>query len=371
MGLYKRGPVWWMRFTYNGTLRRKSTETVDRKLAERIYHSVLGKIAEGKWFDRLPGDDTTFREMMDRYLTEHTDRNKALSSQRRDRGMRDRLSEFFGDMRLTAIRPRLIADYKSKRRLDGVSPKTINNELTLMSHAFNLCVKEWEWVRDNPMKRVSRVKVRKHLERWLTLEEEERLLAASPPWLQQLIVFAVSTGLRHREVLHLQWPEVDLLRKTITILEQKNKSIDTLPLNARALDVLKERAKVRHLTSKYVFFTATGNAILINNVLRGLYTAIEKANMRHLRFHDLRHTFATRLVQAGVDLYTVQKLGRWKTLSMLMRYAHHHSESLGAGAEVLDRVTRRENTMAAQVGTVELTAVCYVLDSAKSFSRSG
>ena len=357
MGLYKRGPVWWMRFTYNGTLTRKSTETVDRKLAERIYHSVLGKIAEGKWFDCLPGDDTTFRDMMERYLTEHTDRNKALSSQRRDRGMRDRLSEFFGDMMLTAIRPRLIADYKSKRRVDGVSPKTINNELTLMSHAFTLCVKEWEWVRDNPVQRVSREKVRNHMARWLTLEEEEALLAASPPWLQQLIVFAVSTGLRHREVLHLQWPEVDFSRRTITILEQKNKSIDTLPLNARALDVLKERAKVRHLTSKYVFFTATGNAILINNVLRGLYAAIEKANIGHLRFHDLRHTFATRLVQAGVDLYTVQKLGRWKTISMVMRYAHHHSESLRAGAEVLDRVTRRESTTVAQSQTGELTAV--------------
>jgi integrase len=155
-------------------------------------------------------------------------------------------------------------------------------------------VKEWEWVRDNPVKRVSREKVRNYMERWLTLEEEEWVLGASPPWLQQLIVFAVSTRLRHREVLHLQWPEVELLRKTITILEQKNKSIDTLPLNARALDVLKERAKVRHLTSKYVFFTATGNTILINDVLRGLYTAIEKANIGHLRCHDLRHTFATR-----------------------------------------------------------------------------
>jgi integrase len=122
--------------------------------------------------------------------------------------------------------------------------------------------------------------------------------------------------------------------------------------------VLKARAKVRHLTSKYVFFTSTGNAILINNVLRGLYVAIEKADIGHLRFHDLRHTFATRLVQAGVDLYTEQKLGRWKTLSMVMRYAHHHSESLRAGTEVLDRVTRRENTTAAQLHTGELAAVC-------------
>ena len=86
MGLYKRGPVWWMRFTYNGTLTRKSTETVDRKLAERIYHSVLGKIAEGKWFDRLPGEDTTFRDMVERSLTEHTDTDRARRSQLRDRG---------------------------------------------------------------------------------------------------------------------------------------------------------------------------------------------------------------------------------------------------------------------------------------------
>lgn len=55
-------------------------------------------------------------------------------------------------------------------------------------------------------------------------------------------------------------------------------------------------------------------------------------------FHDLRHTFATRLVQAGVDIYTIQKLGRWKTISMVMRYAHHHPESLRAGVEILDRV---------------------------------
>jgi site-specific recombinase XerD len=60
-----------------------------------------------------------------------------------------------------------------------------------------------------------------------------------------------------------------------------------------------------------------------------------------LRFHDLRHTFATRLVQNGADLYTVQKLGRWKTLSMVTRYAHHHPESLRAGIAILDQARAR------------------------------
>jgi integrase len=68
---------------------------------------------------------------------------------------------------------------------------------------------------------------------------------------------------------------------------------------------------------------------------RGL---LKKADVKRFRFHDLRHTFATRLVQAGADIYTVQKLGRWKTISMVMRYAHHHPESLCAGIEILDRV---------------------------------
>lgn len=358
MGLYKRGQVWWMRFNHNGTLMRKSTDTQDRKLAERIYHSVLGKIAEGKWFDRLPGEDRTFRELMERYVREYTDRNKAVTSHRRDRGMAERLNEVFGDKKVTAITPRHIVEYKSLRRGDNVSPKTINNELTLMSHAYTIAIREWEWMRDNPVKRVCKEKVRNTIERWLTLEEEAQLLTASPLWLQQLIVFAVSTGLRHSEVLHLQWSQVDFARRAVTILEQKNGSIDTLPLNARALGVLKDRAQVRHPTSAYVFFTESGRPILVNNVLRGLYAATKKAEIAHLRFHDLRHTFATRLVQAGVDIYTVQKLGRWKTLSMVLRYAHHYTESLRAGAEVLDRVTKRDSTVAAQSNQGELVALC-------------
>jgi integrase len=61
-----------------------------------------------------------------------------------------------------------------------------------------------------------------------------------------------------------------------------------------------------------------------------------KAEIQNFRFHDLRHTFATRLVQSGVDLYTVQKLGRWKDAAMVMRYAHHNPESLRRGIQVMD-----------------------------------
>jgi len=348
MGLYKRGSVWWMSFSYQGRQIRRSTETTDKKLAQRILDKVKGEIAEGKWFEKLPGEDRTFKEMMDKYMAEHSARNKAPKSHDRDKELAAHLNSFFGDYTLTEITPKNIYEYKVKRRDEGASPRTVNYELALMSHAFNLAIKEWEWISDNPVKKVSREKVNNLRERWLTFAEEERLLINSPKWLKELIIFSVETGLRQSEVLNLQWPQVDLFRKTITILEQKNMAKDVLPLNERALEVLKERAKMRHPNKNYVFYNKNGDPFKVSNLHRAFYSAVKRAGLNNLRWHDLRHTFATRLVQAGIDLYTVQKLGRWKEAKMIQRYAHHYPESLRRGVEILDMARKKFITILSQ-----------------------
>ena len=166
--------------------------------------------------------------------------------------------------------------------------------------------------------------------------------------MREIIVFAINTGLRQGEILNLKWPQVDLFRKTVTLLEQKNKCKDTLPVNETALRVLKARTKVRPIRTSHVFYNGAGNPIDARNLLRTFYAAVEKAEVEKVRFHDLRHTFATRLVQAGVDLYAVQKLGRWKTISMITRYAHHYPESLRPGVLVLDQVNEKFSTILAQ-----------------------
>ncbi len=349
MGLFKRGQTWWMRFTFKGRQIRKSTETGDKKLAERIYHKILGEIAEGKWFERLPGEEKTFREMMEKYLKEYSARNKTPKSHDRDRQLANHLNRFFGDSILTEITPRSISEYKVKRRDEGASPRTINYELALMSHAFNLAIKEWEWLKDNPIRKVSREKVNNIIERWMTYEEEQKLLNASIEWVQPILILGIETGLRQDELLNLRWSNVDLFRKTLTILEQKNKGKDILPLSEKAMEVLKARAKVRSINNDLVFFNRNGNRIDARNLLRAFYSATKKAKIENLRWHDAtRHTFATRLVQAGVDLYTVQKLGRWKTTQMVMRYAHHYPESLRIGVEILDKVRKEFSTNLAQ-----------------------
>lgn len=337
MGLYKRGQTWWINFSYKGKQVRHSTETDDKKLAEKIHHKVMTEVIEGKYFDRQPRENIIFEELMQRYMREHSSKNKTPKSHVRDKSLSKHLLDRFKGFLLTDITPRAISEYKFNRLEEGAAPKTVLNELILLGHAFTLATGEWELVNENPVKKVRKPTINNAVDRWLTLEEEAKLLAVSPQWLQEIILFAVNTGLRQSEILDLQWSHVDLFRRTLYISEQKNKEKDTLPLNERALDVLKQRTRVRQLANNYVFVNTEGNRINTRNLLRAFYSSCDKAEIQNLRFHDLRHTFATRLVQAGVDLYTVQKLGRWKTITMLQRYAHHCPESLRPGVEVLDK----------------------------------
>jgi integrase len=334
MGLYKRGQVWWMDFIYKGKRFRRSTETTDRRMARRIFDKVKGEVAEGKWFERLPGEDKLFTDLMDKYLAEHA---SLTASARSFRGYAKRLSSFFGNHTILEITPSLINEYKIQRRNDGVKPATTNRELATMKKAFNLALKEWQWVKDNPVSKVSMEKEDNKRDRWLMRDEEGRLLGACEFWLMELVVFALNTGMRLSEILGLTWKGVDLFRKTLTVFKSKNGEKRTIPMNATVFEMLKDKAKVRSIRTDLVFPSQAFTIIDKCNVGKAFRLAREKAKVEDFRFHDLRHTFATRLVQAGKDLYQVQCLLGHKSPSMTQRYAHHYPESLRDAVEVLDR----------------------------------
>lgn len=348
MGLFRRDQVWWMRFTYKGKQVRRSTEVTDKKLAAKIYAKLMTQIAEGKWFDRPIGEDKLFEEMIEKYLSEYSI-SKTLLGRHRDKSLARRLTSFFGGLKLKEISSSLVVDYKSKRRKEGAAPATIEREICLIKRAFNLALKEWEWIRDNPVSRVSKERFNNQIDRWLTLEEEEKLLNACQVWVRQIALFALNTGMRQGEILNLRWPYVDLLRKALTVMESKNGEKRSIPLNQKAHEILVSQAKVRHTNSDYVFITSVGTKIGKRNLARPFQVAVERAQIMRFRFHDLRHTFATRLIQSGVDIYTVAKLLGHKDIRMTQRYAHHSTESLRFGVAVLDRVS----TILAQSGSIQ------------------
>lgn len=348
MGLYQRGSVWWVSFVFNGKRVRRSTETEDRKLAKRIYDKVKGEIAEGRWFEKLPGEDKTFKEMMEKYLKEHASRLKSFKS---FEGYSKNLLSFFGDRFVKEITPRLINEFKQKRIMSGVKPSTINRDLATLRKAFNLAVKEWEWVKDSPMSKVSLERENNKRDRWLTFEEEDRLLQHCPPWLREIVMFALNTGMRMDEILSLAWKNVDLFRKTITVFESKNGEKRTIPMDEEIFEILKDKSRVRSIQTDLVFSSKNHTHFFRQNVGRVFRSALKKAKIDNFHFHDLRHTFATRLVQSGkVDLYAISKILGHKSISMTQRYSHHCVESLKEGMEVLDKINREHVTNLSQQG---------------------
>ena len=337
MGLYKRGSTWWISFTFNGKQVRTSAETDDKKLAEKIYFRVMGEVVEGRWFEKPAEEEETFREMMDKYMREHSAVKKRSTS--RDEASLKHLLPFFGDYALKDIYPRLVSRYKSERLSSGAAPSTLNRELALMKHAFSLALKEWEWALQNPLKMVSMEKEAPPKELWLTIEEERDLLLVSPDWLREIIVFALDTGCRRGEILSLSWKHVNLSTRVVAIFGEKTGDWRGIPLTQRAYDVLEMKhfnRKVRSLRDDIVFSHPDGRAINIHELRWSLETALKKAAIKNFRFHDTRHTFATRLAQNGVDPLTTQKLLGHKSFTTTQRYAHHYTESLRRGIDSLN-----------------------------------
>jgi integrase len=338
MGLYKRKSGFYYYEISDGKSNRiqKSTGTKNKKLAQRIYDKIVADIVEGRYFERLEARQHSFEELKERYMREHSKVNKMESSHIRDRASFVHLSGFFSGLSLAEVKPARISEYKALRTSEGAKTATLARELEVLRHALNLAIREWEWLDKSPFEKVRIEKPNNAIETWLTDDQERDLLNESPQWLGELITFALHTGMRQGEILCLKWSQVDLNRKSVTLLVTKNKDKRTIPLNLTVLKLLKDKSRVVNI-SGYVFVSKAGTRIDASNLRRAFNSAEERAGIENFRFHDLRHTFATRLVQAGVDLYVVKQLLGHKSIAMTMRYAHHYPESLRFGVEILDK----------------------------------
>ncbi len=335
--MFKRSGVWWTCIRHEGRKIQKSLETTDRKLAKSIEAKIRTEIVEGKYYEKPIGRDKSFMEMMEKFMKEHAPKMSNNMQMSYSTSLKH-LIPYFGTSNLLSISPKRISRYKIVRKEEGAKPASINRELAMLSKAFNLAVKEWEWLKDNPVSRVQREKENNERDRWLTVDKEEMLLANSPGWLKEIIIFALNTGLRQNELLSLEWTRVDLERRTVLLEKTKNGKPRVIPLNQKALGVLRQKSeeKVRSLKSDNVFTSSEGIKIKRNRLIWFFNIAAKKAGIEDFTFHGLRHTFCTRLAQKGIDLYLIAKLAGHKDIRMTQRYSHHCTDSLRYGVEILD-----------------------------------
>ena len=224
---------------------------------------------------------------------------------------------------------------KDKKNPQKVSKRTVDISLRRLKRLFSLCI-QWGLVVRNPSTKVQLFNEDSMRVRMLTADEEERLMGVASPYLRRIILFALHTGMRRGEILGLRWVHVDFTasRASVPSMEAKGRRDRHIHLNQTALGILRDLPVPLDRTV-LVFGNGEGN--LQNNFHRIWSTAVAKAKIQDFRFHDLRHTFASRLAMNGVDLLAIKELLGHRTLAMTLRYAHLTQGHLQKAVAVLDR----------------------------------
>lgn len=237
------------------------------------------------------------------------------------------LVPFFGKLFLGDITPKHIEEYRSKR-LKKIKPITTNRELALPKGMFTKAI-DYGYVTANPVKKVKMIpETDCARERILSQEEEERLMAVAAPHFKPFIVIALNGGMRRGEILKLTWSNVDFRNRLVHVVKTKRSKNRAIPMNNilyRTLQGLKAEAD------------GSGKVYPFKHVQGVFEAARKKAGLTGLRLHDLRHTFATRLIQSGVDVFTVQKILGHSTITITMRYVHSFEPQMRDAVDRLEK----------------------------------
>jgi integrase len=235
--------------------------------------------------------------------------------------------DYFNETPLKEITAQQVRNFKQLRIEAGNRGGTVNRYLALLKKLFNVAI-EKELISKNPVKPVKFMSEQNTVvERILTDEEEQRLLEECSERLRPVVVIALHTGLRQGELLNIMWKNVSFLSETVTVENTKNGKSRVIPMNGIAKAELMRLYETRVSRDKVFPFTSIRTA---------WENARKRAGLEDLRFHDLRHTFATRLVQTGADIVEVQKLLGHSTLLVTQRYTHACEDRLRRAVKMLD-----------------------------------
>ncbi len=367
MSIFRRGSVWYADFTApDGKRVKQSLGTEDKRQAQELHDRLKAE----QWRIERLGDfpDVTFDDACLRWLEEKAHK-KSLDADKGRMGFW--LIHFRGVLLKNITETKIYAaiskmtnrkhrdNWESKAsslRKRGevpepyvdvpVSTSTKAKHLALMKAIMRAAEREWKWIERGPVIKVPQERGKRV--RWLEPHEAVRLINECSEPLKSIVIFALSTGLRRSNIVDLQWQDIDLQRKVAWIHPEESKSGQAIgvALNDTACRVLRDQIGYH---KKWVFVhrkastlpDGTKSAAVRKMRVDGNTAwrlAMKRAGIESFRFHDLRHTWASWLVQAGVPLTVLQEMGGWESIEMVQRYAHLAPRHLSAHAKQIDSI---------------------------------
>jgi len=326
--VYKRGKIWYIYTCYRGKIIRKAVGP-DKKIAEAVLKKVETELIENKWLDIKREQKIKFSEISKEFLKKYSKVNKR--SWKRDQLSISHLDKFFGHKFIYEIKEKDIEEYKKERLLTGIKHSTLNRELACLKTILNKS-REWGYIEQIP--KIKLFKENNQRVRYLTEEEEERLLKITSEPLKSMVIISMHTGMRLGEILNLKWRDIDLKEGIIIIQDSKSKEKGIVFMNQTIKDVF---ISLLSSKSKEYVFEKDGKKFDIYYISHWFSKIVKQAGIKDFRFHDLRHTFASRLRMRGWDLKTIQEALRHKDYKMSLRYAHLSPEIKRQAIESLDK----------------------------------
>lgn len=321
--LYKRpgSPNWWVRFRIRGREVRRSTRTPDRSRAEKIEK----KFRDSAWDQTELGEVVyTWNDATKRWLVEKA----AKRSLKRDQDAFSLVAEFFDGLPLPEITRERLAKVRQILEI-GRKPATVLRLLSPIRSVLRAAALDWGWLKTVPLMKLPRAG--KTEARYISREEFEKLWTELPPHQRALSRFSLETGQRFSAVAKLKWTAVDLKRKHAYVgsSTSKSKKAIPIPLNKDALAVLKDQVGKHEI---YVFTDHKGRAP-IGSIKTAWGKATKRAGLPGLKWHELRHTWASWHTMSGTPPIVLKELGGWASLAMVERYSHLSAGHLAQWAE--------------------------------------
>lgn len=304
--------IWYARFYVDG---KEVREKCDNKTqAKAIYGKRKAEMRDGKYFPKARTVKPTFKDLTGDYLA-YADLHQKRKGD--DLPRVQTWLDAFGTTFAEDVKPSQVETVMARLKEEGMEPATIARRLVVLKAIYNRAVRNGR-IGKNPVTNVKPPVFDNSIVRFLDKGEETRLFTALSPRLMPIVTIALNTGCRQGELLKLEWRDVDFRRGMFLCRDTKSGDSRWVPMNTLAREtILGLKGTSEPEPGEKVF-----GKVDARNLRRDFDKAVKKAGVSPFRFHDLRHTFASRLAMNGVNDRTLQALGGWKTPRMILRYAH-------------------------------------------------